>query len=118
MAIPYFPEDVAEGERRPGERIFSTVTYSANAYEMLSALATATHVTTSDVVRVALSIYWWLAREHGQGSRFMVLRDREWLTDLVIPSLEGMESLPTLGGQDGRAQAESRRTQGPLVDGS
>jgi len=70
-------------------------------------------------VREALSVYWWLAREHGQGSRFMVLRDREWLTDLVIPSLEGMGPLPPMGkGQDERDPAESPQTQGPLVAGS
>ncbi len=43
----------------------------------------------SDVLRDALSLYWWLFREHKQGSRVLIQRgDR--VTEWLQPKLEAL----------------------------
>jgi hypothetical protein len=114
MASPYFPEDIGEEEAPPGGRIVRA-RFSAQSYGTLAQMAAATHMTASNVVRDALSLYWWLAREHGKGSRFLVQRDAA-VTELVLPSLEGMDPLPLT--EDGR-QPPAERSWGErhMVDG-
>lgn len=90
------------------------VRFSAQAHRVLTELADATHVTTIGVMRDALNIYWWLAREHNVGTRFLAVRG-QWtlrsyvlwpilsvllalsqvrVTELDFPSLENMGPLP------------------------
>src|SRR5690242_18635506 len=109
MASPYFPEDLGEVEV-PG-RAFG-VRFGEPAYRRMLELAGAQHSTMSEVMRQALSVYWWLAREHGMGSRFLVQRERD-VTVWTIPSLDGMEPLAPL--------EESEEVQPPVegpLDGS
>lgn len=61
-------------------------------YRVLVALAEATQATPTAVIQEALSAYWWMAKERSQGHDLWVRRG-DTLTDLQIPSLQGMESL-------------------------
>jgi hypothetical protein len=70
-----------------------TIDLSEKVRQTLTDLAEATHLTPSEVVRDALSVYWWLAREHGQGNRFMVQRGSN-VNELFLPSLKDVEPLP------------------------
>jgi hypothetical protein len=57
--------------------------------------------TMADVIREALSVFWWLAKEYRQGSRLMIQRG-DSITELMIPSLERLKSD---AGQAGEAEA-------------
>jgi hypothetical protein len=117
MASPYFPEDIGEEEPPHVERIVRA-RFSTQSYAVLTQMATALHVTASDVMREALGVYRWLARERGQGGRFLVQRGCE-VTELTIPSLEGMDPLPPMEeSEDGRAPASRPWVDGHLVDES
>jgi hypothetical protein len=79
--------------------------FTPQAHRTLTQLADATHATPSAVMRDALSVYWWLGRESGRGHRFLVQRG-DTVTELVLPSLEGMDPLSDEGqdehhGDDG-----------------
>jgi hypothetical protein len=69
------------------------VRFTPNAHRVAMQLANATRVTPSELVRDALSVYWWLAREHGQGHSFLVRRGNA-ITEVTLPSLRDMDRLP------------------------
>jgi hypothetical protein len=104
MASPYLPEHAGEEE---ATELVVKARFTAPSFRTLTQLAAATHVATSDVMRDALSVYWWLARECGAGSRLLVQRGSD-ITELTLPSLEGMDPLPEeVGGpRDHRAPAD------------
>jgi hypothetical protein len=95
MAGPYFPEHL--GEEQPTKRVIR-VHFSDQAYRTVLQLAGAQRSTMADVMRDAVSVYWWLAREHSQGSRFLVQRGCV-VTEAIIPSIDGMEALPESEGE-------------------
>jgi hypothetical protein len=64
-----------------------TVKFTPSAHRVAMQLANATHVTPSELFRDALSVYWWLAREHGQGHSFLVRRG-DMVTEVMVPSLK------------------------------
>jgi ribbon-helix-helix CopG family protein len=49
----------------------------------------------SEVIREALSCYWWLARERSAGTRFQIARDGK-LTEMAVPSLNRLADGPPL----------------------
>lgn len=102
MGSPYFPEDVGE-EEVPGRMV--RVRFSESAYRTVLQLAGAERSTMAEVMREALSVYWWLAREQSQGNVFLVRRG-EVVIELRIPSLDGMDPLPPQGGAEGRPPVE------------
>lgn len=69
-----------------------SINFSEQADGTLRELARATHGTTCEVVRDALSVYWWLARESGRGTRFLVQRGSQ-VNEVVLPSLKDVEPL-------------------------
>jgi hypothetical protein len=63
------------------------VKFSDSTYQAVGELAKWTDGTMADVIREALSIFWWLAKEYRQGSRVLIKRGDQ-VTELMIPSLE------------------------------
>jgi hypothetical protein len=61
------------------DRMSRTVTVLAERLDMPMA----------EVVREALSLYWWLAKERSTGTRISIHRGEE-VTEMVIPSLDGL----------------------------
>jgi hypothetical protein len=98
MASPYFAE-----EGVPGRVV--RVRFSESAYRTMLQLAGAERSTMAAVMREALSVYSWLAREQSQGNLFLVRRG-EVVTELRIPSLEGMDPLPPQCGAEGQPPVE------------
>jgi hypothetical protein len=43
--------------------------------------------TMADVIREAIAVFWWLAKEYRQGNRLLIRRDDEY-AELLIPGLE------------------------------
>ncbi|TMC13420.1 MAG: hypothetical protein E6J41_00525 [Chloroflexi bacterium] len=76
--------------------IVVTVRFTPSGHRVAMQLANATHVTPSELFRDALSVYWWLAREHEQGHSFLVRRG-DTVTEMTLPSLKGMYRLPEEG---------------------
>jgi hypothetical protein len=54
---------------------------------VLVELAERLDVPMADVIREALSLFWWFARERAAGSRILIQRGDQ-VTELLIPSLE------------------------------
>jgi hypothetical protein len=113
MASPYFPEDMGEEERPLGERAIR-VRFSEAAYRTVLELAGAQRSTMAEVMREALSVYWWLAREHSQGSRFLVQRGCV-ITEAILRSVDGMAPLPVVEGAEGRPPVEQPWGEGYVV---
>ena|SRR5258708_29448389 len=67
------------------------VKFSDSTYRAVGELAKWTDGTMADVIREALSIFWWLAKEYRQGSRLLIQREGK-LTELMIPSLARLRS--------------------------
>lgn len=88
--------------------------FSPQEHRALAQFADAMYMTSNEVIRDALSAYWWLAREHDAGTRFLARRG-QWgvrsivlwpvvgllltvgglrVTELRLPSLEGLPRLP------------------------
>ena|SRR5215471_1742487 len=63
------------------------VKFSDSTYRAVGELARWTDGTMADVIREALSIFWWLAKEYRQGNRLLIQRGDQ-VTELMIPSLE------------------------------
>jgi hypothetical protein len=63
------------------------VKFSDGTHEVLVDLSQKLETSMAEVIREALSLYWWVARERSAGSRLLVQRGDE-VTELVIPSLE------------------------------
>jgi hypothetical protein len=63
------------------------VNFSDGTHRVLLDIAQQQGTSMADVIREALSLYWWFARERSAGSRFLVQRGSE-VAELVIPSLE------------------------------
>jgi hypothetical protein len=61
----------------------------------LTVLAERLDVPMAEVIRGALSLYWWVAKERSAGTRFQVQRDGE-LTELVVSSLDRLNDGPPL----------------------
>ena len=61
----------------------------------LDTLAERLEMPLNEVVRDALSLYWWLARERSKGARFQVARGAE-LTELVSPALDRLAGGPPI----------------------
>jgi predicted transcriptional regulator len=72
------------------------VKFSDNTYRAVSELAHETDATMADVIREALSIYVWLAKEYRQGNKLLIQRG-EQVTELLVPSLERMVETPPAG---------------------
>jgi hypothetical protein len=49
----------------------------------------------AEVVREALSWYWWLAKERSAGTRLSIHRGDE-ITEMVVPSLDRLNDGPPL----------------------
>jgi Ribbon-helix-helix protein, copG family len=62
------------------------VTFSESTHGVLSNLAQRMEVSMSEVIREALSVYWWIAKEQSTGGRLLIQRGDE-VTQLAIPSL-------------------------------
>src|SRR5215472_4533347 len=77
------------------------VNFSDNAYQTLATLSEELGMTMAEVVREALSTYWWLARELEHGHRVVIDRNGT-LTQVVFPSFEAA------------AQAKRRQDRTPV----
>jgi len=75
------------------------VKFSDNTYRAVAELARWTDGTMADVIREALSVFWWLAKEYRQGNRLLIQRG-ETVTELLIPSLERMTAEPPRAGEE------------------
>jgi hypothetical protein len=62
------------------------VTFSESTYSVLTNLAQRMEVSMADVIREALSVYWWIAKEQATGGRLLIQRGDK-VTQLAIPSL-------------------------------
>jgi hypothetical protein len=62
------------------------VKFSDSTYRAVGELARWMDGTMADVIREALSILWWLAKEYRQGNRLLIQRGDQ-ITELLIPSL-------------------------------
>jgi hypothetical protein len=68
---------------------------SPKTSKAVTVLAERLDMEMAEVVREALSCYWWLAKERSAGTRFQVQRDGE-LTELAVPSLDRLADGPPL----------------------
>lgn len=69
------------------------VKFSDSTYRAVATLAEKLEVSMADVIREALSLYWWAGKECMAGSRLLIQRGSE-ITELVIPSLEQLKQGP------------------------
>ena len=67
------------------------VKFSDSTYQAVGQLARWTDGTMADVIREALSVFWWIAKEYGQGHRLLIQRGDQ-VTELLIPSLERLKA--------------------------
>lgn len=79
------------------------VKLSDSTYGVVRELAEEMDGTMADVVREALSVFWWLAKEYREGNRLMVRR-YDQVTELMIPSLERLNAARP--GERGRRLAQ------------
>ena len=63
------------------------VKFSDGTHQVLTEISQKLGTSMADVIRDALSLYWWFIRERSAGSRLLVQRGSD-VTELVIPSLE------------------------------
>lgn len=63
------------------------VKLSDDTYRDMGELAGLMDGTMADVIREALSVFWWVASEYQQGNQLMVRRGDQ-ITELMVPSLE------------------------------
>lgn len=66
-----------------------TIDFHDQAWDTLEEMAQELPCTKSEVLRDALSLYWWLFREHQKGSVFLVKRENQ-VTEWVQPRLEAL----------------------------
>ena len=71
------------------------VRFADSTYQVVAHLSSRLQVPMAEVVRDALSIYWWLARERMAGSRLLIERGGD-VNELTIPSLERLRPEPGL----------------------
>jgi predicted transcriptional regulator len=93
------------------------VKFSDNTYRAVSELARETDGTMADVIREALSIYVWLAKEYRQGNKLLIQRG-EQVTELLVPSLERMVGTQATGEETNAGVVDdtplrSRQPRGP-----
>ena len=58
-------------------------------------LAARLEMPMEEVIRDALSLYWWVARERSSGSRLLVQRGDQ-VTELAIPNLDRLAGGPPI----------------------
>jgi hypothetical protein len=93
------------------------INFSDSTHAVLVELSERLDVPMADVIREALSLYWWFAREQASGNQLLIQRGDK-LTELMIPSLEALSSdqrlpgktqRPTKRGSTGKPDSESIR---------
>jgi len=72
------------------------MTFSEGTHQVLTSLTQRLDVSMADVIRDALSIFCWFARERSAGSRLLIQRGTE-ITELIIPSLERLRPADASG---------------------
>ncbi len=84
------------------------VNFSDSTYAVVSELSQRLGVPMADVIRDALSLQWWLAKEVMAGNKLLIERgDR--ITEVIIPSLEPLAGGPTTASV---VKKERRQVQG------
>jgi hypothetical protein len=78
------------------------VKFSDATYRVVGELAEWMDGSMADVIREALSVFWWLAKEYRQGGRLMVRRGDD-VTELMIPSLERLTLAASISDQESPA---------------
>jgi hypothetical protein len=63
------------------------ITFSDGTRQVLADLSQGLGTSVGEVIREALSLYWWFARERSAGSRLLVQRGSE-VRELRVPSLD------------------------------
>jgi len=76
------------------------ITFSDGTRKVLTDISQALGTSIGDVIRDALSLYWWFARERSSGSRLLVQRGSQ-ITELVVPSLERLTRKAGCGQRSG-----------------
>ncbi len=66
------------------------VNFSEGTYQAIGDLARDLDASMADVIRDALSLYSWVAKEYSHGNRLLVQRDDD-VTELVITGLEPLQ---------------------------
>ena len=69
------------------------VKFSDSTHRVIAWLADRLEISMADVIREALSLYWWIAKERMEGNRLLVQRGAE-ITEMVVPSLEQLRQGP------------------------
>jgi hypothetical protein len=67
------------------------VKLSDDTYRVVGELAGLMDGTMADVIREALSVFWWVASEYRQGNQLMIRRGDQ-ITELMVPSLERLRA--------------------------
>jgi hypothetical protein len=70
------------------------VKFSAGTYHVMGTLADQLEVPMAEIIREALSLFWWITKEVRQGNKLLVQRGNE-VSEMVIPSLERLKPEPT-----------------------
>jgi hypothetical protein len=71
------------------------LTFTDQSDRVLVQLADATHREPAEVIRDALSVYRWHAREQSAGTTILAMRRGQHMaTSIELPSLAGMDPLP------------------------
>jgi hypothetical protein len=81
------------------------VKFSDRTYGIVGELAELMDGSMADVIREALSVFWWLAKEYRQGGKLTVRRGDE-LIELMIPSLERLAAGAPVLDQKSRVPLE------------
>lgn len=63
------------------------IRFADSTAQVLTTISEKKGISIGEVIRNALSIYWWMYREQAAGSRFLVQRG-EFITELRIPDIE------------------------------
>lgn len=91
------------------------VNFSDSTHAAVVELSERMDVPMADVIREALSLLWWLARESMAGNRILIQRGDQ-VTELMIPSLEALRDVARPHGRrEGREVKPERQGQEPAA---
>lgn len=76
---------MAESTPPPSESL--TITFAPKMVSVLDELAEAAEVTETEVIRRALSLYWWVYRERELGHQLLIQR-RDVVTEWFLAEFE------------------------------
>src|SRR5690349_16712131 len=69
------------------------VNFADRTHEAMVSLSEMLGISMADVLREALSLFWWIAREVMAGNRILIQRGDQ-VTELLLPSLDALRDRP------------------------